>query len=256
MVFPRQEYWSGLPFPSPGDLLNPGVKPRILLGRQILYHWATWEIPLSVMSYSEKKKWSLSLWSNIMLGLYCITLGFHLICISSQVHIGVAHFSTCLIEWRSWNRRPDLAQIRAEDLSLSHECVFIYFLVVVNTVLFHVPSQCKCFGCFQLFIIRVMHIYGKTLKKQKISLINNKGLLYTKGFPRSADSKELACNAGDPGSSPGLGRSPGERNGNLLQYSCLENSMDRPWGLKESDMIEWIIHTRCKAPETIFNILW
>ena len=39
--------------------------------------------------------------------------------------------------------------------------------------------------------------------------------------------KESACNAGDPGSIPGLGRSPGEGYGNPLQYSCLENSMDR-----------------------------
>ena len=39
--------------------------------------------------------------------------------------------------------------------------------------------------------------------------------------------KESACNAGDSGSIPGLGRSPGEGNGNSLQYSCLENSMDR-----------------------------
>ena len=42
-----------------------------------------------------------------------------------------------------------------------------------------------------------------------------------------SESKESAGNAGDPGSIPGLGRSPGERNGNPLQYSCLENSMDR-----------------------------
>ena len=47
------------------------------------------------------------------------------------------------------------------------------------------------------------------------------------GFPRSSVSKESACNAGDPGSIPGLGRSPGEGNGNPLQYSCLENPMDR-----------------------------
>ena len=39
--------------------------------------------------------------------------------------------------------------------------------------------------------------------------------------------KESACNAGDPGSIPGSGRSPGEGIGNPLQYSCLENSMDR-----------------------------
>ena len=47
------------------------------------------------------------------------------------------------------------------------------------------------------------------------------------GFPSSSDGKTSACNAGDPGSIPGLGRSPGEGNGNPLQHSCLENSMDR-----------------------------
>ena len=47
------------------------------------------------------------------------------------------------------------------------------------------------------------------------------------GFPSSSDSKASACNVGDPGLIPGLGRSPGEGNGNPLQYSCLENSMDR-----------------------------
>ena len=47
------------------------------------------------------------------------------------------------------------------------------------------------------------------------------------GFPSGSDSKESACNAGDLNSIPGLGRSPGEGNGNPLQYSCLENPMDR-----------------------------
>ena len=47
------------------------------------------------------------------------------------------------------------------------------------------------------------------------------------GFPAGSDSKESACNAEDPGSIPGLGRSPGEEDGNPLQYSCLGNSMDR-----------------------------
>ena len=46
-------------------------------------------------------------------------------------------------------------------------------------------------------------------------------------FTDTADGKESACNAGDLGSIPGLGRFPGEGNGNLLQYSCLENSTDR-----------------------------
>ena len=46
-------------------------------------------------------------------------------------------------------------------------------------------------------------------------------------FPCSSVSKESACNAGDPGSIPGSGKSPGEGNGKPLQYSCLENPMDR-----------------------------
>ena len=46
------------------------------------------------------------------------------------------------------------------------------------------------------------------------------------GFFGGSDSKESACNAGDSGSIPGSGRSPGEGNGNPLQYSCLENPMD------------------------------
>ena len=50
---------------------------------------------------------------------------------------------------------------------------------------------------------------------------------YIMGFPRSKVGKESACNAGDLGSIPVLGRSPGEGNGNPLQNSCLENPMDR-----------------------------
>ena len=52
-------------------------------------------------------------------------------------------------------------------------------------------------------------------------------------FPGGSDGEESACNAGDPGLVPGSGRSPGEGNGNPLQYSCLEDSMDRgAWRLQ------------------------
>ena len=47
------------------------------------------------------------------------------------------------------------------------------------------------------------------------------------GFPGGSGGKESACNAGDAGSIPGSGGSPGGGNDNLLQYSCLENPMDR-----------------------------
>ena len=56
--------------------------------------------------------------------------------------------------------------------------------------------------------------------------------------------KNPPADAGDEGSIPGSGRSPGVGNGTLLQYSCLKNSTDRslvgysPWGCKKSDMIE------------------
>ena len=46
-------------------------------------------------------------------------------------------------------------------------------------------------------------------------------------FPGGSEVKESACNVGDPGSISGSGRSPGEGNGNPLQYSCLENPMER-----------------------------
>ena len=67
--------------------------------------------------------------------------------------------------------------------------------------------------------------------------------LHSEGFPGGSGVKESAYNAEDVGLIPGLGRSPGEGNGNPLQYSCLENSMDRGawWArvhgvTKESDM--------------------
>ena len=47
------------------------------------------------------------------------------------------------------------------------------------------------------------------------------------GFPHSSIDKESTSNVGDPGLTPGSGRSPREGNGNLLQYSCLGNPMDR-----------------------------
>ena len=67
------------------------------------------------------------------------------------------------------------------------------------------------------------------------------------GLPRWLTDKESACQAGDLGLTPGLGRSPGEGNGNPLQYCCLGNPNGQrslvgysPWGCKGSDMTEWL----------------
>ena len=61
------------------------------------------------------------------------------------------------------------------------------------------------------------------------------------GFPGSSDGKESACNVGDLSLIPGSGRSPGEGNGNPLQYSCLKNPMDRgAWqGIAHSIAESW-----------------
>ena len=70
--------------------------------------------------------------------------------------------------------------------------------------------------------------------------------IFTLGFPGGSEGKESAYNTGDLGSIPGSRRSPGVGNSNPLQYSCLENLMDRgawqasPWGHKESDTPEWL----------------
>ena len=62
----------------------------------------------------------------------------------------------------------------------------------------------------------------------------------TLGFPGGSDGKESTCNAGDLGSFPGLGRSPREGNGNPLQYSGLENFMDRGvWQATIHGVAEW-----------------
>ena len=65
-------------------------------------------------------------------------------------------------------------------------------------------------------------------------------------LPGGSDSKESACNVGELGSIPGLGRSPGEGHKNPPQYSCLENPQGQKslegyslWGCKELDTTEW-----------------
>ena len=75
-----------------------------------------------------------------------------------------------------------------------------------------------------LFIMCSRFVIAFLARKQRL-LISWHRLIW--GFPHSSVGKESACSAGDVASIPGSGRSPGEGNGNPLQYSCLENLMDR-----------------------------
>ena len=81
------------------------------------------------------------------------------------------------------------------------------------------------------------------------------------GFPGGSEGKETACNAGDERDMeliPGWGRCPGGGHGNPLQYSCLENPMDRgglegysPWGCKESETAESTEQSTAYGSDTI-----
>ena len=78
-----------------------------------------------------------------------------------------------------------------------------------------------------------------------------------KGFIGSSTDKESASNAGDLGSVPGSGRSPGGGHGNPLQYSCRENPLEQrnlvgysPWGRKESDTTEGLSTAQHSEQET------
>ena len=70
------------------------------------------------------------------------------------------------------------------------------------------------------------------------------------GFPGGSEVKASACNAGELGSIPGLGRSSGEGNGNPLRYSCLENPMDREawWAT-----VHWVTKSRTRLSNFTFT---
>jgi len=100
--------------------------------------------------------------------------------------------------------------------------------------------------------ITALFTIAKTGKQPKCSLTDDVwkkktwctqwNIVYMNCFTSGSDGKASACNVGEQSLIPELERSPGEGNGNPLQYTCLENLRDRggyiPWGHKESDMTE------------------
>ena len=107
-----------------------------------------------------------------------------------------------------------------ESLPLIIDVVYCgtFFLRRQKYQSFHWYTYCESL----LWILTVLII----VEWKYLKVVLGAPMLYL-GFPGGSEDKVFACNAGDPGSIPGLGRSPGEGNGNPLQYSCLENPMDR-----------------------------
>ena len=119
---------------------------------------------------------------------------------------------------------------------------------------------CSDFGLFQSKFWKQLHFSSKYITSDKLYISENstggrssgshRFLLgsvlgddfvtkaghwgFSRGFPGGSDGEEATCNAGDWGSISGLGRSPGEENGNPLQYSRLENSKDRGFSLDKT----------------------
>ena len=139
----------------------------------------------------------------------------------------------CLLCTQNHNLRVSITfVIVAQSLS----CVWLFatpWTAAWQTSLSFTTSQCKH---------DIIYILWEHFSNWKVNLIEQSqnvacsilpapwicGLpICSWGFPPSSVSKESACNAGDSCSIPGLGRSPGEGNGNPLQYSCLKNPMDR-----------------------------
>ena len=97
------------------------------------------------------------------------------------------------------------------------ECNFNFSLYVFSCFLGYFPPQVCITLITSKKVIFILH-----LRPQRLTIAT----AIVTNFPCGSDSKASAYNSGDPGSIPGLGRSPGEGNGNPLQYSCLENPMD------------------------------
>ena len=113
------------------------------------------------------------------------------------------------------------------------------------------PMSPVCISCVGRWTVHHLSSHATTKRakithaatKTRCSQMNKYFLKRKMGFPHSSVGKESACNAGDPGSIPGLERSPGEGHGNPCQYSCLENPTGRgTWratvhgAAEESDM--------------------
>ena len=107
------------------------------------------------------------------------------------------------------------------------------------------PRDRTCVSCISCISRRIFYHCGLKTQEWPARPLPLRICVWVKrAFPGGAEVKVSACSAGDLGSIPGSGRSPGEGNGNPLQYSCLENPMDGgAWwaivhGVTESDMTE------------------
>ena len=127
--------------------------------------------------------------------------------------------------FRPWKRAPFLQQLHPQASSLHLRGAKAERKGVRKQLC--APASSDLLSCaFSLSILPSLALQERCIS-QTLPAPFMVCLTPTLGFPGGSDSKESACDAGDQRSIPGSGRSPGEGKGNPLQYSCLENPMDR-----------------------------
>ena len=129
------------------------------------------------------------------------------------------------------NEHPGLISFRMDGLDL------LAVQGTLKSLLQHHTSRASIFQRSAFFTLQLSHPYmttGKTIALTRwtfvgkvMSLLFNIDCMPIQNWAAGSEGKESACNLGDPGSILGSGRSPKQWNSNPLQYSCLENSMDR-----------------------------
>ena len=191
MEFSRHEYWSGLPFPSPGDLPNPGIEPR-----------------------------SPALWADTLLSEP-----------RGNPRINYTHPHFLDIPYLA---QPDymchftLSNSRNEETMAPSALPLVTWLKpavykdIYHSLYFFISLFIYLFGCTGFSLLcGLFFSCGKQglLSSYSVWASHCGGFSRCRGFPGSSVGKESACNAGDPSSIPGLGRSAGEGIGYPLQYS-------------------------------------
>ena len=119
-----------------------------------------------------------------------------------------------------------------------------FLMISLEFSLYSIMSSANSDNFTSPFLIQIPFVYFSYLIDVAGTSFTTLKYVPSTGFPGGSDGKESACNAGDPGSIPELERFSGEGNGYPLQYSCLENPMNRvAWwatihGIAELDMAE------------------
>jgi len=117
---------------------------------------------------------------------------------------------------------PGLVSLRMDWLDL------LAVQGTLKSLLQHHSSKASILWCSAFFTVQLSHPYMTTGKTIALTRYISCWVFVALGTSLLAQTvKRLVYNVGDPSSIPGLGKSPGEGNGNPLQYSCLENPMDR-----------------------------